>query len=127
MTIRKKAADGAVAVPAVEGKSPKVLKVEVVHVKTYVTPNGDAYYAGRVYNVTPEKRMELFKFADTASVPYFRDYDPARYKKPDTGQPANLNKEDAGKVGQEAESGEIDTGVTRLPKPMRRTEKGVTV
>jgi hypothetical protein len=109
-------------------------KVEVVHVKTYVTPTGDAYYAGRSYTVTPEKRAELFKFKDEAGVPYFRDYDPARYKKPVKDTPENLHEAAGGGDGgtaaaAEAESGEIDTaqGVVRLPKKMRRSEKGVTV
>jgi len=131
MAIRKKAAVVDAAAPAAGKKTQ--FAVEVVHVKTYVTPNGDAYYAGRIYHVTPEKRVELFKFSDTSGVPYFRDYDPARYKKPVSNEPTNLNKEDAGPIAGAAQGvdaeGEIDTaqGVVRLPRGMRRSEKGVTV
>jgi hypothetical protein len=133
MAIRKKAATDPAGVKAEDKQN---YKVEVVHVKTYVAPNGDAYYAGRAYTVSPEKRVELFKFRDPAGVPFFRDYDAARYKKPVKDTPENLNEE----VGQpdaqaSTQAGEIDTavakpeGVVRLPRAMRRTEggKGVTV
>src|SRR3990172_1992481 len=99
MVIRKKAA----ATPGdagVKADGKQFYKVEVVHVKTYVAPNGDAYYSGRAYTVTPE----------------------------------NLNTEEGQpQATASTEPGEIDTavarpeGVMRLPKSMRRTEKGVTV
>src|SRR3990172_8107081 len=129
MVIRKKA--GATPGDAgVKADGKQFYKVEVVHVKTYVAPNGDAYYSGRAYTVTPEKRAELFRFKDPAGVPFFRDYDPARYKKPVKDTPENLNTEEGQpQATASTEPGEIDTavarpeGVMRLPKSMRRTEK----
>lgn len=133
MAIRKKAATAGTPAPTSGEKGKQAFKVEVVHVKTYVCPNGDAYYSGRPYTVTAEKRAELFKYMDSNGIPYFRDYDPARYKKPVKDGPTNLHTEEK-EAGQAADaSGEIDTaegrpeGVVRLPKSMRRTDKGVTV
>ena len=129
MAIRKKAATEQ---EKSTQKGKQAFKVEVVNVKTYVCPNGDAYYSGRPYTVTAEKRAELFKYKDDAGVPYFRDYDPARYKKPVKDGPTNLHTEEPEQQGVDAE-GEIDTaegkpeGVVRLPRSMRRTDKGVTV
>lgn len=95
-------------------------RIELAHVKTYVTPNGDIYHSDRSYPVSAQKRAELFRQHDDKGVPFFRDYDPKRKQAPKKDQPENALAD----TQAASEDGEIDTGVVKLPKGMRRSERG---